>query len=126
MEFDDLPSKGSQLHATRTCRPCHYEFSKAGCWKGGDCDFCHIRHPKSRTHLSKKKRFICRLLVFELHSMKVSASLGQSVRAEVIIQAETNLQDFNETDARLAQYASTVLHNLRARRGAVHIFARYS
>mmetsp|Transcript_97553 Transcript_97553/g.281506 ORF Transcript_97553/g.281506 Transcript_97553/m.281506 type:complete len:218 (-) Transcript_97553:218-871(-) len=54
-----LPSLGSAGHATRTCRPCAFARSAAGCKRGAACTFCHVisEHSESvRARPCKGKR----------------------------------------------------------------------
>lgn len=54
-------SKGSELHESGQCKPCHYVNTKTGCSNGEDCDFCHLSHQKkNRPRPCKSKRTKCK------------------------------------------------------------------
>jgi len=101
-----MPSVGSAGHLTRTCRPCHYIHTKAGCQNGYDCGFCHCKHSKrSRPRLPKTQRMQCQklaLLVFE----------AQSESSEKRHYAEAQLLMQTSTDPRLAAYSTSLLRSL--------------
>lgn len=55
------PSLGSAGHADRTCRPCAFARSTAGCKFGAECNFCHLvaEHPESvRMRPCKGERWV--------------------------------------------------------------------
>lgn len=59
-EAVELPSVGSQLHGSGTCRPCVF-FPSKGCSSGPACAFCHLCTPLSRKEkkaILKRKRTI--------------------------------------------------------------------
>lgn len=106
-----LPSVGSAGHLTRTCRPCHYIHTKAGCTNGYACGFCHCKHSKrSRPRLPKAQRIQCRSLAQTVFD----AQRGTEEQRRI---AEAQLLVQTSSDPRLAAYATSVLRSLRG--GAV-------
>jgi len=62
-------SKGSKLHESGKCKPCHYVHTKLGCLNGEECNFCHISHTKkSRPRPCKTKRMQCKRIVSMLEA----------------------------------------------------------
>eukprot|EP00927_Polykrikos_kofoidii_P073053 TRINITY_DN69128_c0_g1_i1.p1 TRINITY_DN69128_c0_g1~~TRINITY_DN69128_c0_g1_i1.p1 ORF type:complete len:345 (-),score=40.98 TRINITY_DN69128_c0_g1_i1:57-1016(-) len=62
-------SKGSELHESGKCKPCHYIHTKLGCLNGQECKFCHISHSKkSRPRPCKTKRMQCKRIVSMLET----------------------------------------------------------
>lgn len=51
----DLPSQGSALHASGTCKPCLFH-STGKCANRSSCKFCHYQHEPGRTRPGKEKR----------------------------------------------------------------------
>lgn len=98
-----MPSLGSDGHLTKTCRPCHYIHTKAGCDNGSKCTFCHCKHSKrSRPRLSRAQRDQCKGLAQHVFD----ASDVQKPLAEAQLLAQTS------SDPRLAAYATSVLRSL--------------
>mmetsp|Transcript_49548 Transcript_49548/g.111439 ORF Transcript_49548/g.111439 Transcript_49548/m.111439 type:complete len:239 (-) Transcript_49548:105-821(-) len=52
----ELPSLGSEKHATGNCTPCHYFCSRKGCALGASCFFCHLHEGEYRARPCKAKR----------------------------------------------------------------------
>ena len=43
-------------HATGTCNPCVFFYSKYCCGKGNHCDFCHLSHAREEANRPRKER----------------------------------------------------------------------
>jgi len=54
-----LPSVGSQMHASGTCRPCSFFWQSGGCQKGLECNHCHLC-PKGEYQRGKKLKIAVR------------------------------------------------------------------
>lgn len=54
---DSVPSVGSALHGTGSCKPCGF-FHKQGCSAGSQCTFCHLcdSGEKKRRQLEKRQK----------------------------------------------------------------------
>lgn len=89
------------LHEMGTCTPCKFLFSKGGCGKGLDCNFCHKPHSgkKKRARPSKTTRAQCA----ELKRM-VDESFADPVLKQQVIE---KLSASNPYFARLAKYDET-------------------
>eukprot|EP00929_Paragymnodinium_shiwhaense_P094035 TRINITY_DN543_c0_g1_i1.p1 TRINITY_DN543_c0_g1~~TRINITY_DN543_c0_g1_i1.p1 ORF type:complete len:284 (+),score=61.39 TRINITY_DN543_c0_g1_i1:95-946(+) len=55
----DLPSVGSRMHSTGSCRPCGFFWKARGCSNGSECEFCHIcdGEERKRRHRNRKTMF---------------------------------------------------------------------
>lgn len=78
---------GSESHAMGQCKPCLYLNSKAGCFNGWDCRFCHQPHKKvNRLRPCKATRVQCKQIASMLESfspdsaqmLEVTERLGAS------------------------------------------------
>lgn len=54
-----IPSVGSEMHASGTCRPCSFFWQSAGCQKGLECNHCHLC-PKGVYQRGKKLKIALR------------------------------------------------------------------
>eukprot|EP00930_Biecheleria_cincta_P057282 TRINITY_DN4324_c0_g1_i4.p1 TRINITY_DN4324_c0_g1~~TRINITY_DN4324_c0_g1_i4.p1 ORF type:complete len:287 (-),score=30.61 TRINITY_DN4324_c0_g1_i4:589-1449(-) len=54
--MQELPSAGSALHPSGSCKPCLLISSPLGCHKGALCDFCHFKHARKNMRPNKGKR----------------------------------------------------------------------
>eukprot|EP00747_Dinoflagellata_sp_TGD_P088907 gnl/TRDRNA2_/TRDRNA2_164156_c2_seq12.p1 gnl/TRDRNA2_/TRDRNA2_164156_c2~~gnl/TRDRNA2_/TRDRNA2_164156_c2_seq12.p1 ORF type:complete len:530 (-),score=115.21 gnl/TRDRNA2_/TRDRNA2_164156_c2_seq12:215-1804(-) len=52
---DELPSRGSALHASKQCRPCAWFWKPQGCENGKECGHCHLC-PKGELQSRKKEK----------------------------------------------------------------------
>eukprot|EP00747_Dinoflagellata_sp_TGD_P088922 gnl/TRDRNA2_/TRDRNA2_164156_c2_seq3.p1 gnl/TRDRNA2_/TRDRNA2_164156_c2~~gnl/TRDRNA2_/TRDRNA2_164156_c2_seq3.p1 ORF type:complete len:309 (-),score=74.72 gnl/TRDRNA2_/TRDRNA2_164156_c2_seq3:215-1141(-) len=52
---DELPSRGSALHASKQCRPCAWFWKPQGCENGKECGHCHLC-PKGELKSRKKDK----------------------------------------------------------------------
>lgn len=55
-----LPSKGSALHCTGSCKPCAWFWKEQGCQNGADCDYCHFCGPEELKVRKKVKETLLR------------------------------------------------------------------
>mmetsp|Transcript_110771 Transcript_110771/g.346575 ORF Transcript_110771/g.346575 Transcript_110771/m.346575 type:complete len:282 (-) Transcript_110771:59-904(-) len=70
LDAAELWSKGSALHSSSKCRPCHYVHTSLGCMNGRNCTFCHLPHTgKNRPRPSKAKRLLCKNMANTLEDM---------------------------------------------------------
>jgi len=49
-------SKGSELHAAGSCKPCLFLNVSFGCRSGADCDYCHLEHADRNGKSTKRKK----------------------------------------------------------------------
>lgn len=56
-QVDQLPSKGSVLHAQGGCKSCSF-FPMGRCDKGVDCPFCHLPHDRRKERKMRRKERI--------------------------------------------------------------------
>eukprot|EP00747_Dinoflagellata_sp_TGD_P088925 gnl/TRDRNA2_/TRDRNA2_164156_c2_seq6.p1 gnl/TRDRNA2_/TRDRNA2_164156_c2~~gnl/TRDRNA2_/TRDRNA2_164156_c2_seq6.p1 ORF type:complete len:537 (-),score=108.85 gnl/TRDRNA2_/TRDRNA2_164156_c2_seq6:215-1825(-) len=55
IQSDELPSRGSALHASGQCRPCAWFWKPQGCENGKECGHCHLC-PKGELQSRKKEK----------------------------------------------------------------------
>eukprot|EP00931_Biecheleriopsis_adriatica_P118398 TRINITY_DN93814_c0_g1_i1.p1 TRINITY_DN93814_c0_g1~~TRINITY_DN93814_c0_g1_i1.p1 ORF type:complete len:406 (-),score=61.85 TRINITY_DN93814_c0_g1_i1:55-1272(-) len=55
MADGELPSAGSEKHATGGCKPCLF-FKKGQCQKDKSCDYCHFPHPETKSKRIRPSR----------------------------------------------------------------------
>eukprot|EP00930_Biecheleria_cincta_P057280 TRINITY_DN4324_c0_g1_i2.p1 TRINITY_DN4324_c0_g1~~TRINITY_DN4324_c0_g1_i2.p1 ORF type:complete len:352 (-),score=22.92 TRINITY_DN4324_c0_g1_i2:312-1367(-) len=75
---EQLPSVGSALHASGSCKACLFMISPSGCQQGALCDFCHFKHARSmRPSRRKRDRFKRILERAELFAADCTGSEGR-------------------------------------------------
>ena len=52
-----LPSRGSGGHDTGACRPCVWHWKSQGCFRGGECRYCHLC-PRGELGIRRKERAV--------------------------------------------------------------------
>mmetsp|Transcript_57737 Transcript_57737/g.114545 ORF Transcript_57737/g.114545 Transcript_57737/m.114545 type:complete len:168 (-) Transcript_57737:556-1059(-) len=51
----ELPSVGSAQHVRGQCKPCAHSWRPQGCFKGSNCEFCHICDETAWREFRKKR-----------------------------------------------------------------------